>query len=259
MPVAAAALDVSVVSVPVALDGRQFEGSVDAFYDRMRAGAAATTSQPSPDAFLAAYENLARQGAERILSLHLDSRVSGVTASAELATSYASIPVTVADLPTVSYGVALCVRAARGALVDGASATQAAATARQLAAELDNVFVARAAPRGRVPATDEWTSFRFAEGKATSVSIHTTVENATEEMARRIAGSDAPDQVAVGHASRDVETAADRLAHDLLRAGVAPIGRYRVEPSVGAHTGPDSFGAFWCRPSSSRSRTPRRP
>ena len=211
----------------------------------MRAGAAATTSQPSPEAFLAAYESLARNGAPSILSLHLDGRVSGVTASAEIAAHGASIPVTVVDLPTVSYGVALCVRAARRGLDDGASTTQAAAMARQLAVELDNVFVARAGPRGRIPATHEWTILRFADGAATPVSSQTTIEDATEEMARRIVGSGAPNAVAVGYASREVEAAADRLAHDLLRAGVAPVGRYRVEPSVGAHTGPDSFGAFW--------------
>ena len=117
----------------------------------MRAGAAATTSQPSPGAFLAAYETLASHGATSILSLHLDGRVSGVTASAEIAARDASIPVTVVDLPTVSYGVALCVRAARRGLDDGATATQAAAAAQQLAVELDNVFVARAGPRGRIP------------------------------------------------------------------------------------------------------------
>jgi fatty acid-binding protein DegV len=250
-PVAAAALDVSVVPVPVALDGRAFEGSVDAFYERMRDGAAATTSQPSPGAFLAAYADLASHGATSIMSLHLDGRVSGVTASAEIAARDASIPVTVVDLPTVSYGVALCIRAAHGGLVDGAPETQAAAMAKQLAVELDNVFVARAGPRGRIPTIDEWTVLRFADGAATPVSSHTTIEDATEEMARRIAGSGVPSQVvAVGHASREVEAAADRLAHDLLRAGVAPVGRYRVEPSVGAHTGPDSFGAFW-RPAES--------
>ncbi len=152
---------------------------------------------------------------------------------------------TVVDLPTVSYGVALCVRAARRELVDGANSPLAAAAAKQLAVALDNVFVARAGPHGRIPATDGWTVLRFADGAVTPVSSQTTIEDATEEMARRIAGSGAPSQVAVGYASREVEAAADRLAHDLLRAGVAPVGRYRVEPSVGAHTGPDSFGAFW--------------
>ena len=151
---------------------------------------------------------------------------------------------TVVDLPTVSYGVALCVRAARLGLDDGASATQAAAMASQLAGELDNVFVARGGSRGRIPANDEWTVIRF-DGTAIPMSSHATIDDATDEMARRIAGSGAPSHVAVGHASREVEAAADRLAHDLLRAGVTPVGRYRVEPSVGAHTGPDSFGAFW--------------
>ena len=211
----------------------------------MRAGSAATTSQPSPGAFLAAYDTLASQGATSILSLHLDGRVSGVTASAKVAARDASIPVTVVELPTVSYGVALCVHAARRGLDDGASVRQAATAAQKLAVELENVFVARAGPRGRLPETDEWTVLRFADGAATAVSSHTTIEDATEEMARRIAGSGTPSHVAVGYASREVEAAANRLAHDLLHAGVAPVERDRVEPSVGAHTGPDSFGAFW--------------
>ena len=211
----------------------------------MRAGSAATTSQPSPGAFLAAYETLAGHGATSILSLHLDGRASGVTVSAEVAARDASIPVTVVELPTVSYGVALCIHAARRELENGATKKQAAAAAKKLAVELDNVFVARAGPRGRLPETDEWTVLRFAGGAAIPVSSHTSIEGATEEMARGIARSGAPSQVAVGYASREVEAAADRLAHDLLRAGVAPVGRYRVEPSIGAHTGPDSFGAFW--------------
>jgi hypothetical protein len=49
----------------------------------------------------------------------------------------------------------------------------------------------------------------------------------------------------VGHAGPELEVAADRLAHDLVREQVAAVERYRVGPSVGAHTGPDCFGAFW--------------
>jgi fatty acid-binding protein DegV len=232
------------VPIPVALDGEAFEGSVDTFYDLMRGGAAATTSQPSPGAFRAAYEDLAARGATSVLSLHLDRRSSGVAASAEIAARDARIPVAVVDLPTVSYGVALCVRAAHTALDSGRNVIHAAATAGQLALVLDNVFVARTAPRGRVPTSDAWTVLRFADGAAAPVSSHSTIDEATEEMARRVADC-APGQVAVGHASRDVEAAADRLAHDLLRARVRAVERYRVLPSVGAHTGPDSFGAFW--------------
>ena len=53
----------------------------------------------------------------------------------------------------------------------------------------------------------------------------------------------------MGHASTAVEGAADRLAHDLLGLdGVVEVERYRIGASIGAHTGPDSFGLFWWPP-----------
>ena len=56
----------------------------DAFYDRLREAAELpTTSQPTPQDFLSAYEELA--GYERILSVHIASNLSGTYASAGLA------------------------------------------------------------------------------------------------------------------------------------------------------------------------------
>jgi fatty acid-binding protein DegV len=66
-PAAAHELGVEVVPVPVALDGEPFDGTVDAFYERVRTGAVATTSQPSPGAFLEAYERAASDGAASVL------------------------------------------------------------------------------------------------------------------------------------------------------------------------------------------------
>ncbi len=243
-PPAASELGVAVVPIPVALDGNAFDGSTDDFYARVRAGALATTSQPSPAAFAAAYAHLAARGAEAILSLHLDARASGVAASAERAAREAPVDVLVADLPTASYGVALCVRAACAALDGGATAHEARDVADTLAARLDNVFVARAAPTGRVAASDTWGVLRFADGAAQGIAACDSIAEAVTEMGRRVVAG-RPVSTAVGYASRAVEAAADTLAHDLLRKGVGPVERYRVEPSVGAHTGPDAFGAFW--------------
>ena len=54
------------------------------FYARLRTAAALpTTSQPTPQDFLAAYEELA--GYERIYSLHIASRLSGTFGSARIA------------------------------------------------------------------------------------------------------------------------------------------------------------------------------
>lgn len=232
------------MSVPVALDGDPFDGTVDAFYERLRAGAVATTSQPSPGAFLDAYVRAASRGATTVLSLHLDPRVSGVAASAELAAAEAPVPVRVVALPTVSYGVGLCIRVAHAALAGGANETNAVSDATRIASTLDNVFVARAVASGRVSAPETWTLLRFADGAAQPLSSHESLEDAADALTRYIVEPAPPDLVAVGHASAELEATADRLAHDLLRAEVAAVERYRVGPSVGAHTGPDCFGAF---------------
>ena len=95
----------------MALDGEPFDERADAiedFYARLRAGAVATTSQPSPADFARAYARAATEGAESILSIHLDARTSGTIASAESAARDAPIPVIVVDTRTVSFGVAVC-------------------------------------------------------------------------------------------------------------------------------------------------------
>jgi DegV family protein with EDD domain len=247
-PAAATQLGVDVVPLHIALDGEPFDGETDDFYARMRAGAVASTSQPSPAEFAATYAQAAAKGAERVLSFHLDARVSGVAGSAELAAADASVAVDVIALETVSYGVAVCVRAAAIALRTGASAPAAVASAQETADALDNVFATRASS-GRVSAPDDvWAVLRFADGRAETLSTHATRDGAVEAMTRRVAAHPMPIAVAVGHAAREVEAPADAFAHALLGfASVRAVERYRVEPSVGAHSGADSFGAFLWR------------
>ena len=186
------------------LDGEPFEGTTDVFYARMRQGAVAATSQPSPSAFAEAYERSESQGAASVLSLHLDRRISGVSESAALAARDTTISVRVVSLPTVSYGVGLCVRAASAALRGGASVSEAAAEAEKVAVALDNVFVARSAPGGRVSASDEWTILRFASGEAHALSAHSSFDDAATVMGRRVLRG-RPGLVAVGHAGAEVE------------------------------------------------------
>lgn len=245
-PAAAIELGVEVVEIEVTLDGTPFEGEADAFYASLRGGAVATTSQPSPASFLATYERAAARGATRVLSLHLDRRASGVVTSAALAAREASIPVEVAELPTASFGVGICVRTAAREVAAGASLAQARMSATRTAEALDNVFVARSAPSGRVSAPDaEWALLRFADGVTAVVASHVSTGAANAAMTQVI-GTGGECVVAVGHAGLEVEAAADALAHALLREErVRGVERYRVTPSVGAHTGPDSYGAFW--------------
>jgi DegV family protein with EDD domain len=249
-PAAAAALEVDVVPVAVALDGEPFDGeaNLEDFYERMRGGAIATTSQPSPGDFAVAYGQAATRGAQEILSIHLDARVSGTASSAKLAAQETELRVLVVSVPTVSFGVAVCVRSARQALVDGADAREAADVAMATGSKLDNAFAARAVTGGRVAAAPrEWTLLRFADGVARPLSRHGSDNAAVQALARHVQeASRQPAAAAVGHASEQVEASADALAEALDRSGtIVAVERYRVGAAVGAHTGPDGFGAFW--------------
>jgi len=242
-------LGVTVVPIAITLDGRPFEeraDTVDDFYARLRAGARVTTSQPSPGAFLAAYADAAAGGAAQALSIHLDARVSGTLRSADLAAPEAPIPVSVVDTRTVSFGVGVCVRAAVEALESGASAAEAAVAAGVAGAELRNVFVAHASPRGRLPEESGWSLLEFADGEAVPSVACQGLSAVIEVMAARVFDEEGPLRVAVGHAASSMEPAADALALSVASMPhIVDVERYRVGPAVGAHTGALSFGAFW--------------
>jgi DegV family protein with EDD domain len=245
---AAATLRVDVVPVPVTLDGEPFDedmSSLDWFYERLRAGAAATTAQPSPSDFVAAYDQAAARGARTVVSVHLDARVSRTVSAAETAAHLSPLPVTVVDTRTLSFGVSVCVRAATEVVAAGGSAGDAALAAARLGARMHTAFVARGSRGGRVPVLGGWTLFRFADGVAEPIWECASEAEAVERMASLALHDVEPIATAVGHAGRALEPAADRLAERLADAGATSVERYRVGASVGAHTGPDSFGVFW--------------
>lgn len=238
-----------VVPVPVSLGGRLFEEGVDLepdwFYERLAAGARATTSQPSPARFEQAYEAAAVAGATEVLSVHLGSRVSGTVESARTAARSARLAVTVVDTGTASFGVGICVLEAARALARGASSDEAIALVGRLAPRIGNVFVAVEAPGGRVPSDPGIPLFSFVAGRSLRLPAADSSEDAAAAMAAHVLDRPGTLGVAVGHAAAPTEASADLLAESLAREGVAQVVRYRVGPSVGAHTGPLSFGAFW--------------
>lgn len=242
-------LGIEIVPVAVLLDGEAFDersGDIDGFYARLEKGADAKTSQPSPAAFADAYADAARRGSKRVLSIHLDARVSGTSRSAELAAHEAEIPVSVVDTTTVSYGVGVCVRAAARALEAGASAEEAARGAADLGAKMQNAFVARTGPDGRVRGRADWAVLTFENGAAVPLAVCDSAEAAIETMTARVQHEDQAVEAAVGHTGAVVATFADTLANALTRSThVGGVERYRVGAPVGAHTGPVSFGAFW--------------
>ena len=165
------------------------------------------------------------------------------SAAAELAARDASLPVRVVDTGTASYGVALCVRAAAEIVAGGGSLNDAADGALRLGRSLENAFVARLSPGGRVPAASTWVLLTFRDGVSTAISECASASEAVAALAALVPRTERV-SVAVGHAARDVENAADELARMVEDSGHA-VERYRVGAPIGAHTGPDSFGLFW--------------
>ncbi len=245
-----APLDVAlaVAALSVQLDGEAFDertGNADDFYARLERGAEAKTSQPSPAAFADAYAEAASRGKEHVLSIHLDARISGTAHSAELAARKAEIPVTVVDTRTVSYGVGACGRAAARLVEAGASPREAARRARELGGQMENAFVARGGSGGRVPGGEGWTVLTFTNGATTAVASRGSAHDAIDAMAALV-DDDRAVEAAVGYAGSAVEDSADLLAAMVGRSPhVVSVERYRVGPSIGAHTGPISFGLFW--------------
>jgi fatty acid-binding protein DegV len=246
---AAASLGVDVVSASVTLDGDPFDeltSSLEWFYERLRAGAEVTASEPSTAAFAAAFARASARGAESVVSIHADARVSGAVGAAKHAARAAPAPVTVVDTQAAGFGVALCVRAAAATVAGGGSAQDAALSAIRFGAALQNVVVARDTRWGRVPTVGGWTLSRFADGATSPIWECGSIAEAVVRTVSLARHGVSQLGAAVGHAGRELETAADELAHALAAMErVRSVERYRVGASVGAQTGADTFGAFW--------------
>jgi fatty acid-binding protein DegV len=246
---AAASLGVDVVPVEVTLDGDPFDeltSSLEWFYQRLRAGAEVTSSEPRAAAFAETYERASARGAESVVSIHADARVSAAAGSAERAKHDASLPVTVVDTRTVGYGVAVCVRAAAATAAAGRSAADTALSAVRCGEALQNVVVARESRWGRIPTVGGWTLARFADGTTSPFWECGSIGEAVERTVSLVRHGAVPLGAAVGHAGRELEPAADELAHALgASERIRSMERYRIGASVVVHTGADIFGACW--------------
>lgn len=123
-PDALAALDVRMVPLKVLFGDQTFldwvELQPDAFYEKLAASPQLPkTSQPSPAEFLEVYRQLAEQGCESIVSIHLSGVLSGTLSSALMAADDSPIKVHVIDTKCLSHGLGLIVKSAVAAREEG--------------------------------------------------------------------------------------------------------------------------------------------
>ena len=109
--------------------------SADEFYSRLETDPVIpTTSQPTPQEMIQAFEKVKQKGAEEILILTISSAMSGTFASAKKAAEKFDIPVRVGDSKSNSMSLGWQVLAARTGLrengADGEAMLKAAEQAR---------------------------------------------------------------------------------------------------------------------------------
>jgi len=257
---------IEVVALPVTIDGREYREGIDLTVDEFYASwddghePVIETSQPSPGDFVATYVKLIEAGATEILSVHLAEAMSGTFNAARLASAQVSCPVHLVDSGTASFGISCCIWAAAEAIDAGASVTDAAAVARQRAADLGTTFIVgvpeltersgRADGVGVAAAAEEGVPvLSMSGGKLSVLDTVQTLNQAIAAMTHYALdwtpSNPSGLRIAIGTSDASGRSVGERLTEILTdRPEVGDIVQYRIGPSVGAHTGPGTAGLF---------------
>jgi DegV family protein with EDD domain len=135
---------IAVVPLHVVLGGQEYSEGVDFTTTELAAAlrkfTTVSTSRPSPQAFLDAYEAAAALGAESVVSVHISSDMSGTVGSAMLAASQSPIPVEVVDSRSVGMAMGYAALSAAVAAQQGQDAKTVAAIASARARAATVIF-----------------------------------------------------------------------------------------------------------------------
>lgn len=141
---AVATSGIRVVPLHVVLGGQQHSEGVDITTAEVAAAlrkyTPVSTSRPSPQAFLDAYEAAAAGGADAVVSVHISSDMSGTVGSAALAAGQSPIPVEVVDSRSVGMAMGYAALSAAAAAQQGLDAKTVAAIASSRARAATVIF-----------------------------------------------------------------------------------------------------------------------
>lgn len=230
------------------------------FYEKLRhSPVTPTTSQPTPQDFVAAYEDLARY--ERIYSLHPSSKVSGTFQSAELAAQQiGGDRVRTVDTLTASLAIAMLAHAIQRRLAKGTTDEEIEALVERFRRECHVIFTVetleylqRGGRIGKAAAIagsllNVRPILSVDDGVVTAVARVRGRQKAIAEFERRFAESteDGPGiRVAIAHANAPEWVGT--LSELVWR--VRPKTEIEFTSSLGAvvgtHAGPGAVGFFW--------------
>lgn len=229
------------------------------FYARLRsADELPTTSQPTPADFLAAYEELAAY--ERVLSIHLSSKLSGTFASASRAVEDAGGRVRVIDTGTASAAIAMLALAIQRRLERGTTDDEVDELVARFKRESGIIFTLDTleylARGGRIGRAAGWAGqllhikpiLTLADGEVLPLKRVRGNRKAIQEFANAlVAGTRDEPGLRIGIAHADAPERMEAL--EKLVRDVRPQAEIEVAttlgPVLGTHAGPGTVGLFW--------------
>ena len=227
-------------------------------------GQTVSTSRPTPGDFVAAYRRALDEGADRLVSIHLSSELSGTWDAARLAASQVGEHiVTVVDSRSAAMGAGFAVLAAARAAAAGSDAAAVARTARETAAATTTLFVVETLEHlrrgGRIGAAAAVLGSALAvkpvlhvqDGRVVPLEKVRTSARALSRLVQRAVetAGEGPVSIAVHHLAAPEK--AERLAAE-LRDRLPQLRELHVSElgaAIGAHVGPGAVGIvvapFW--------------
>ena len=229
------------------------------FYERLRGSEELpTTSQPTPQDFAAAYEELA--GYERVLTLSVSAKLSGTYESARRAAANSTGRVRVIDTETASAAIAMLGLAVQRRLQRGTTDEEIDELVARFKRESGLIFTLDTleylARGGRIGRAAGWAGqllhikpiLTLQDGEVLPLKRVRGNRKAVQEFANafRAGTSDGPGlRVGIAHADAPERMAAlEQLVHDIRPNAEIEVAT-TLGPVVGTHAGPGTVGLFW--------------
>jgi DegV family protein with EDD domain len=250
-------LGIEVVPVQVISGGMAYDEvggiSVDEVSAALRANKQVTTSRPTPERFVSAYQILQAAGCDSIVSAHLSSGLSGTYESALLASKRMDIDVEVID----SYAIAMmlgfavesgaAVAQAGGSIADVVTTIKRRCAAGSITFYVDSLeFLERG---GRISplksrvgsALSVKPLLHMINGKVEQKELVRTSAKALERLVEiASAAARIPSDIAVHHVAAEIR--ANQVAQELCEIlGIPEITVTQAGAVVGAHVGPGAI------------------
>lgn len=216
-----------------------------------------TTAAPSPTVIEAAYEEVAKEGVDEILSIHISASLSAVSDVARVAAeTFSTVPVTVFDSQQLSLGAGYIVLEAAKAAQEGKSTAEIVPMLEALTrrtyvfAALDTLEYLKRSGRMHFALATIGSLLhlkpvlKMNQGNPTSDRIRTR-EKATRKIIQLVEDLGPLERIDLVHTNApDQATQLFQRARHLFPADYKPLS-VNVTPVLGAHLGPNVIG-FSC-------------